>query len=147
IIKMEHESYGIQVNGNSVHHVNMSLYQAKMKIRKPKWNIKASEMSRKTFNPIRAIVDSMNVEPNPSKNMIALSIGDPTIFGNLPTDDSVLQAMKEAIDSKRFNGYAPAIAHSLTLSSCCNNLMKVRPKKAKIERFYHPRGCTRNDVV
>ncbi|KAK6477226.1 C-C motif chemokine 22 [Huso huso] len=37
--------------------------------------------------------------------------------------------------------------HSLTLSSCCNNLMKVRLKKAKIERFYHPHGCTRKDVV
>ncbi|KAK1163456.1 tyrosine aminotransferase [Acipenser oxyrinchus oxyrinchus] len=117
---MDYESYGIQVNGNSVHHVNRSLYQAKMKLRKPKWNIKASEMSRKTFNPIRAIVDNMNVEPNPSKNMIALSIGDPTIFGNLPTDDSVLQAMKEAIDSKRFNGYAPAIGYQKSREAVSN---------------------------
>ncbi|MBN3285870.1 ATTY aminotransferase, partial [Polyodon spathula] len=120
IIKMENESYGIQVNGNSVHHVNGSLYQAKMKSRKPKWNIKASEMSRKTFNPIRAIVDSMNVEPNPRKNMIALSIGDPTIFGNLPTDDNVLQAMKEAIDSKKFNGYAPAIGYQKSREAVSN---------------------------
>ncbi|RXM29569.1 Tyrosine aminotransferase [Acipenser ruthenus] len=120
IIKMENESYGIQVNGNSVHHVNGSLYQAKMKIRKPKWNIRASEMSRKTFNPIRAIVDSMNVEPNPSKNMIALSIGDPTIFGNLPTDDNVLQAMKEAIDSMKFNGYAPAIGYQKSREAVSN---------------------------
>ncbi|MGH0123690.1 UNVERIFIED_CONTAM: hypothetical protein FKN15_028921 [Acipenser sinensis] len=91
-----------------------------MKIRKPKWNIKASEMSRKTFNPIRAIVDSMNVEPNPSKNMIALSIGDPTIFGNLPTDDNVLQAMKEAIGSKKFNGYAPAIGYQKSREAVSN---------------------------
>lgn len=35
--------------------------------------------------------------------------GDPTVFGNLPTDDTVLQAMKEAIDSHKYNGYAPSV--------------------------------------
>ena len=33
-------------------------------------------MSNKTFNPIRAIVDSMKVKPNPNKTTIALSIGE-----------------------------------------------------------------------
>lgn len=38
--------------------------------------------------------------------------GDPTVFGNLPTDDTVLQAMKEAIDSHKYNGYAPSVGKS-----------------------------------
>lgn len=36
-------------------------------------------------------------------------LGDPTVFGNLPTDDAVSQAMKDAIDSQKYNGYAPSI--------------------------------------
>lgn len=36
------------------------------------------------------------------------SSGDPTVFGNLPTDDAVLEAVKDAIDSQKYNGYAPS---------------------------------------
>lgn len=36
------------------------------------------------------------------------------MFGNLPTDDTVLQAMKEAIDSHKFNGYAPSVGKIYT---------------------------------
>lgn len=39
------------------------------------WNIPASKIATDTFNPIRSIVDSMNITPNPDKQMIALSIG------------------------------------------------------------------------
>ena len=45
--------------------------------------IGCSSMAMKTFNPIRNIVESINLKPNPDKEMISLSIGDPTIFGNL----------------------------------------------------------------
>lgn len=38
--------------------------------------------------------------------------GDPTVFGNLPTDGAVLQSMKDAIDSQQYNGYAPSIGES-----------------------------------
>lgn len=48
----------------------------KVKGRKPRWAVRASEMSKKTFNPVRAIVDSMKVEPNPKKAMISLSLGE-----------------------------------------------------------------------
>lgn len=34
--------------------------------------------------------------------------GDPTVFGNLPTDPEVTQAMKDALDSGKYNGYAPS---------------------------------------
>lgn len=45
------------------------------------------------------------------------SSGDPTVFGNLPTDDAVLQAMKDAIDSQKYNGYAPSVGESNLLQT------------------------------
>lgn len=41
------------------------------------------------------------------------SLGDPTVFGNLPTDDAVVQAMKDALDSQKYNGYAPSVGELL----------------------------------
>lgn len=49
-----------------------------LKPRKPKrlgWDIKMSDFARYTHNPIRAIVEGMKIEPNPEKQLIALSIG------------------------------------------------------------------------
>ncbi|KAE8608556.1 hypothetical protein XENTR_v10011532 [Xenopus tropicalis] len=116
---MQTDAYLIHVNGSVTHpkvldvHVNIKGPNAVEKIKslKPRWAVRASEMSKKTFNPIRAIVDNMTAIPNPEKPMIALSIGDPTVFGNLPTDNEVMKAMKEAIDSKKYNGYAPSIGY------------------------------------
>lgn len=42
---------------------------------KRQWSVSASQFAKSTFNPIRSIVDSMKLEPNPNKHMIALSIG------------------------------------------------------------------------
>ncbi|MEJ1276057.1 tyrosine aminotransferase [Cricetulus griseus] len=114
------DSYVIQTDDNGSLpsvldvHVNIggrSSVQGKMKGRRARWNVKPSDMSNKTFNPIRAIVDNMKVKPNPNKTVISLSIGDPTVFGNLPTDPEVTQAMKDALDSGKYNGYAPSIGY------------------------------------
>ncbi|XP_057204633.1 tyrosine aminotransferase [Triplophysa rosa] len=113
---------GKSMNGNAVHHVSVKTHvnPDKMKSNKPRWTVRASEMSKNTLNPIRAIVDGMKLTPNPEKPMIALSIGDPTVFGNLPTDDTVLQAMKEAIDSYKYNGYAPSVGYQKSREAVAN---------------------------
>ncbi|XP_044283986.1 tyrosine aminotransferase isoform X2 [Varanus komodoensis] len=114
------DSYLIQVNSNTALpslldvHVNLcgkGSSLGKAKGRKPHWAVRASDMSKRTFNPIRAIVDSMKVEPNPQKPLISLSIGDPTVFGNLPTDSEVTEAVKEALNSGRYDGYAPSVGY------------------------------------
>lgn len=114
------DSYVIQTNVNdslpSVLDVRVNIggrssVQGRAKGRKARWNVRPSDMSNKTFNPIRAIVDNMKVKPNPNKTVISLSIGDPTVFGNLPTDPEVTQAMKDALDSGKYNGYAPSIGY------------------------------------
>ncbi|ETE68168.1 Tyrosine aminotransferase [Ophiophagus hannah] len=130
----------IQVNSNTTLssvldvHVNLngkSPSLPKGKGRKPHWAVRASEMSRRTFNPIRAIVDAMKVEPNPRKALISLSIGDPTVFGNLPTDDEVTRAMKEALDSGKYNGYAPSVGsngselYDVILTSGCSQAIEL----------------------
>ena len=43
----------------------------------------AADLAKNTFNPIRNILETMVIKPNPEKKMISLSIGDPTVFGNL----------------------------------------------------------------
>uniref|UniRef100_A0A3Q1ALX0 Tyrosine aminotransferase n=1 Tax=Amphiprion ocellaris TaxID=80972 RepID=A0A3Q1ALX0_AMPOC len=144
---MENKSYLVKMNGNGVlgkaavngktlngggvngktvhgsfHHVsvNGSLYPAKTKSRRQRWEVKPSEMANNTLNPIRAIVDGMKLSPNPDKPMIALSIGDPTVFGNLPTDEAVLQAMRDAVDSQKFNGYAPSVGYLKSREAVAN---------------------------
>ncbi|KAL0968220.1 hypothetical protein UPYG_G00263970 [Umbra pygmaea] len=129
---MENKSYVVEMNGNGVHEkialncvsakgfngieihhksAKDTVHPAKLKSRRQRWNIRPSKMSINTLNPIRSIVDGMTLTPNPEKPMIALSIGDPTVFGNMPTDDKVLQAMKDAIDSHKYNGYAPSVGY------------------------------------
>jgi tyrosine aminotransferase len=69
----------------------------------------ASDHSMNTVNPIRRIVDVMAVEPNPTKSLIKLHLGDPTLTGALPPCDTVVQAMQKAVTSHKFDGYGPAV--------------------------------------
>lgn len=70
------------------------------------WDIKASYLAQNTHNRIRAIVETLKIVPNPDKPMIPLSIGDPTIFGNLKASDVTINAVLKAIHSGKYNGYA-----------------------------------------
>jgi len=78
-----------------------------------KWDpIEASLHAQNTINPIRRIVDVMNVQPNPDKKLLQLHIGDPSITGILPTHEKVNQAVMEALVSGKYNGYGPAIGYA-----------------------------------
>lgn len=39
------------------------------------WNVPVTDFAKNTHNPIRAIVEGLKIEPNPEKQLIALSIG------------------------------------------------------------------------
>ncbi|XP_016838535.1 tyrosine aminotransferase isoform X2 [Nasonia vitripennis] len=75
------------------------------------WNVQASLIAKRTHNPIRSIVENIVVEPNPEKQMIALSIGDPTTFGNLKPAREVIEAVQESVESQLYNGYAPSTGY------------------------------------
>ena len=68
--------------------------------------IQASRSARNTINPIRRIVDRMKITPNPEKEMISLSIGDPTHYKNMLPPVEALEAIVEAVQSTTAHGYA-----------------------------------------
>ncbi|XP_011867961.1 PREDICTED: tyrosine aminotransferase [Vollenhovia emeryi] len=96
------------------------------------WNVGASNIARNTHNPIRSIVENIVVEPNPNKPMIALSIGDPTTFGNLKPPKEVIEAVQESVASQLYNGYAPSTgylkAREAVAEYSSNEFVKVDPK-------------------
>jgi len=76
------------------------------------WNkVRGSMMSKNTFNPIRNILETMTLTPNPEKKMISLSIGDPTVFGNLKPAKNVVEAIGLGVNSGKCNGYAPSTGY------------------------------------
>lgn len=70
--------------------------------------IQASRSARNTINPIRRIVDRMKIVPNPAKDLISLSIGDPTHYGNMLPPVEALEAIVDAVQSPTSHGYAPS---------------------------------------
>jgi len=72
------------------------------------WNIFASDISIDTINPIREIVDKLNIPSSKEKPLIPLSIGDPTVFGNLPTPEGIESALIQNLKSGKYNGYCPS---------------------------------------
>lgn len=96
------------------------------------WNIQASDIARRTKNPIRSIVENLVVEPNPLKSIIALSIGDPTTFGNLKPPKEVIEAVQESLNSQLYNGYAPSTGYQIAKEAVAeyssSEFVKVDPK-------------------
>ena len=72
------------------------------------WKVKASDGAMNTSNPIREIIETMNLAENPNKKVIPLSIGDPTIFGNLKPCAEILDAIQRANQCGKFYGYQTA---------------------------------------
>lgn len=70
---------------------------------------KASRAAQRTRNPIRDVVERLALRPNPQKTVIPLSIGDPTVFGNLATSQVATQAVVDAALSLHANGYPPSV--------------------------------------
>lgn len=79
-------------------------------VNKREWKMEVSDRSTSFVNPIRKIVDTMKLEPNPGapEPMIRLSIGDPTVFGNFPPSETTKEAVIESIRGNKANGYAPS---------------------------------------
>lgn len=91
------------------------------------WNVKASDRSLRTINPIRQLVQGISGSPNPDKRFIDLSVGDPTVFGNLRVGDDVVEKFCDVVRSGRHNGYTKsmgsvdarvAVAERYSLPSC-----------------------------
>lgn len=66
-------------NFNSIHLDLENQFEAQTSVKdlntKREWNVQASKFAINTTNPIRAIVEHLNVQPNPDKAFIPLSVG------------------------------------------------------------------------
>ena len=83
------------------------------------WKVRASIVAKNTFNPIRNILETMSIDPNPEKKMISLSIGDPTVFGNLLPAKEVVDALHKALDSQKCNGLVEGALICTSEYHCC----------------------------
>jgi DNA-binding transcriptional MocR family regulator len=97
---------GLSSNGDDI--CNIKTVQRQGGRARSDWSVKASIVAKNTFNPIRSILETMDCDPNPAKKMISLSIGDPTVFGNLKPAREVVEAVHAALDSGKHNGYGPS---------------------------------------
>ncbi|KAG5488639.1 hypothetical protein JIQ42_00251 [Leishmania sp. Namibia] len=70
--------------------------------------ITSSKHAQRTLQPLNDLTD--NMKPSRStKSNLRLSIGDPTVDGNLKTPEIVTEAVVEVVRSGKFNGYPPTI--------------------------------------
>jgi len=75
---------------------------------KQEWKVNASIVAKNTFNPIRNVMESMTMTPNPNKRSISLSLGDPTVYRNLDPAPEVVEAVRESLMKGQRNGYGPS---------------------------------------
>lgn len=98
--------------------------------------VQASDVAHRSNNPIRRITESL-VKPNmPEKPHIPLSLGDPTIFGNLPTTSVLKRAVAANLASDKHNGYTHS-AGTIEARKAVAHWMSVEGKPA----------LTENDIV
>lgn len=71
-------------------------------------SIQSSIKAKRTFNPIRNIVDNLVPPQNHEKPMLNLSLGDPTVFGNLACPSVINNYLIEIINEQKSNGYLPS---------------------------------------
>lgn len=114
--------------------------------KRKQWVVSASREARETHNPIRVVVERIKVKPNPSLELIRLSIGDPTLFGNLPPSDTVVESVvreltsgqhhsmesvcgslpsREAVAEKYSTPSNPVIPEDVVLASGCSGALEL----------------------
>lgn len=73
--------------------------------------VPAAARALRTTNPIRAIVDNLKSPPNPNKEVISLSIGDPTLFGNFQPPTEIIDEFTRVLRDSKHNGYPPSVGY------------------------------------
>lgn len=107
----------------------MGKLKVKNNINNNTWKIQASNQSLSVLNPIREIVDKLDMNDiPPDLPFISVAIGDPTKFPNLPPCSIVTKAVEKAVLSEQWNGYAPSfglmIAREAIAKKYTNKSMK-----------------------
>jgi len=97
----------LHLNGNGLNNGYLN-GKANGHPRRNEWKVNASVVAKNTFNPIRDVMETMTLTPNPNKKMISLSLGDPTVYKNLNPATEVVDAVRNSLMSGSKNGYGPS---------------------------------------
>ncbi|XP_070396875.1 uncharacterized protein [Dermacentor albipictus] len=71
------------------------------------WNAPPSLYATTANNPVHGFVERSDLVPNAKKKVIPLSIGDPTVFGNLLPCEEVLAPVVDSLRNPKNYGYIP----------------------------------------
>ena len=91
---------------------------------KKKRKIEPSLLSKRIHNPIRAVVDTIDISAaNPQLELIPLSLGDPTVFGNFKQSQVLTNTLLSNVIKRQSNGYthsagAPAARSAVAKRYC-----------------------------
>jgi tyrosine aminotransferase len=104
------------------------------------WNIQPSVSAVNTFNPLRAILDTSTAKPNPSYEVIKLAAGDPTLYPGFDPHPLVFEAIRESLNSKRYNGYR--LAHGcLEARNAVAEIYSTTTKSLSADDVILTNGC------
>ncbi|XP_059621309.1 tyrosine aminotransferase-like [Phlebotomus argentipes] len=107
----------MSANGQSVANGNAN---GCAKSARREWRVEVSRRARQTCNPLREIIEFMNIKPNPDKSLIPLSIGDPTVFGNMKACQEIQDAVTRAAADHANNGYSQIIGSQAAREAVAN---------------------------
>ena len=134
------------LNGSS--HTNGQSSDTQPPLKKTRqWIVSCSKEARETYNPIRAVVERIKVKPNPSLELIRLSIGDPTVFGNLPPPDTLVEALSEKLTREQHHNIV-CVAGSPKARQAISSMYSTATNKVKPEVKHQCvyQGCTVNSI-
>ncbi|BBH01734.1 Tyrosine transaminase family protein [Prunus dulcis] len=83
-----------------------------------------------------------NVDENDNKRLISLGMGDPTAYSCFHTTQVAQEAVVDAIQSDKFNGYAPTVGLPQTRRAIAEYLSRDLPYKLTSDDVFVTSGCT-----
>ena len=91
------------------------------------WVPAASRHSHACVNYIRQIVDRIKLPPaDPQLPLIPLSIGDPTLFGNLPPPEGVSAELARIVAENKHNGYSNAMGSTAARAAVARSVATAK---------------------
>ena len=70
------------------------------------WSLQPSLWAKSTHNAIRAVVGKLKWPEDCELQKLSLCLGDPTVYGHLLPPETLVNAIKNNVESNKFNGYS-----------------------------------------
>lgn len=106
------------------------------------WSIKPSLNAVKSVNPIRNIVDKLDFKNLPKgKDIISLSIGDPTKYGNLPVPTNVVKTLIKIIKEGNSNGYQTSFGNQIAREKIAQKY-SLKGRRFSSQDVFISSGCS-----